>query len=65
MRQREGYAIKVLPEFAYDRRALGSHEARRELTGQILRAFEPEIREHLDQWYHFVPIWPAVPTSSR
>ena len=61
VRQREGYAVKVLPEFGYDRRALGSHEARRELTGQILRAFEPEIREHLDQWYHFVPIWPAAP----
>ncbi len=59
VRQRKGYAVKVLPEFTYDRRALGNHDARRELTGQILRAFEPEIREHLDQWYHFIPIWPA------
>lgn len=65
VRQREGYAIKVLPEFGYDRRALGSHEARRELTGQILRAFEPEIREHLDQWYHFVPIWPAASQNAE
>ena len=65
VRQREGYAVKVLPEFAYDRRALGSHEARRELTQQILRAFEPEIREHLDQWYHFVPIWPEGPPHGR
>ena len=64
VRQREGFAIRVLSEFGYDRRALGSHEARRELTGQIMRAFEPEIREHLDQWYHFVPIWPVAPPSS-
>jgi len=54
----EGFALKVLPEFTYDRQALGNREARRELTQQILRAFEPEIRKHLDQWYHFVPIWP-------
>ena len=59
VRKRDGYAGEVLPEFEYDRRALGNREARRELTQQILRAFEPEIREHLDQWYHFVPIWPA------
>jgi lauroyl/myristoyl acyltransferase len=65
VRQREGYAVKVLPEFTYDRQALGSQEARRELTRQIMRAFEPEIREHLDQWYHFVPIWPADPLRSR
>jgi predicted RND superfamily exporter protein/lauroyl/myristoyl acyltransferase len=64
VRQRGGYAVRVLPEFAYERRALGSQEARRELTGQILRAFEPEIRDHLDQWYHFVPIWPATPHHS-
>jgi hypothetical protein len=36
-----------------------------------MRTFEPIIREHLDQWYHFVPIWQpfhspnaALPTSS-
>jgi hypothetical protein len=28
------------------------------LTQQILRAFEPEIRENIDQWYQFTPIWP-------
>jgi predicted RND superfamily exporter protein len=58
VRKREGFALKVLPEFIYDREALGSREARRELTQQILRAFEPEIRKHLDQWYHFILIWP-------
>jgi KDO2-lipid IV(A) lauroyltransferase len=57
VRQPEGYAVRVLPEFAYDRQALGQREARRELTQQIMRAFEPEIRNHLDQWYHFVPVW--------
>jgi lauroyl/myristoyl acyltransferase len=65
VRQREGYAVRMLPEFVYDRRALGSHEARRELTRQILRAFEPEISEHLDQWYHFVPIWPEGQSHGR
>jgi predicted RND superfamily exporter protein/lauroyl/myristoyl acyltransferase len=58
VRRRAGYAVKVLPEFAYDRKALGDREARRELTRQILRAFEPQIRQDIDQWYQFVPIWP-------
>jgi len=57
VRRPKGYAVKVLPEFKYDRRALGNREARRELTQQILRAFEPEIRKDIDQWYQFVPIW--------
>ena len=58
VRRRAGFAVKVLPEFTYDRRALGNREARRDLTQQILRAFEPRIREDIDQWYQFVPIWP-------
>ena len=58
VRRRAGYAVKVLPEFTYDRKALGNREARRELTRQILRAFEPQIRQDIDQWYQFVPIWP-------
>jgi predicted RND superfamily exporter protein/lauroyl/myristoyl acyltransferase len=57
VRRPAGYAVKVLPEFVYDRRALGNREARRELTQQILRAFEPEIREDIDQWYQFVSVW--------
>jgi predicted RND superfamily exporter protein/lauroyl/myristoyl acyltransferase len=59
VRRRAGYAVKVLPEFAYDRKALGDREVRRELTRQILRAFEPQIRQDIDQWYQFVPIWPG------
>ena len=58
VRRPDGYAVKVLPEFTYDRKALGHREARRELTQQILRAFEPEIRKDIDQWYQFTPIWP-------
>jgi predicted RND superfamily exporter protein/lauroyl/myristoyl acyltransferase len=57
VRRPNGYAVKVLPEFTYDRRALGSREARQELTQKILRAFEPEIRKDIDQWYQFVPLW--------
>ena len=56
----DGGAVEVVTEFTYDRRALGNREARRELTQHILRAFEPVIRQHLDQWFHFVPIWPPV-----
>jgi lauroyl/myristoyl acyltransferase len=58
VRRPDGFAVKVLPEFIYDRKNLGNREARRELTQQILRAFEPEIRKNLDQWYQFTPIWP-------
>ena len=65
VRRRAGYAVKVLPEFAYDRKALGNREARRELTRQILRAFEPQIRQDIDQWYQFVPIWPQKRLSPK
>jgi KDO2-lipid IV(A) lauroyltransferase len=58
VRRHDGFAVKVLPEFIYDRKTLGSREARGELTQQILRAFEPEIRNNIGQWYQFTPIWP-------
>jgi uncharacterized protein len=58
VRRPDGYAVKVLPEFSYDRKNLGSRETRRELTQQILRAFEPEIRKDIGQWYQFTPLWP-------
>jgi KDO2-lipid IV(A) lauroyltransferase len=57
LRDTDGYAAAVLPEISYDRSALGNRAARRELTQEILRAFEPIIRQHPDQWYHFVPLW--------
>ncbi len=53
-----GYAAHILPSIPYDRGMLRKREARQQLTQQIIRAFEPAIREHLDQWYHFVPVWP-------
>jgi lauroyl/myristoyl acyltransferase len=52
-----GYAAHVLPEFEYDRAALGQRDARVALTARIMHAFEPIIRRHADQWFHFVPIW--------
>lgn len=61
LRMGDSYTARIHPAIEYDRQALGSREARRQLTQQILRAFEPEIREHVDQWFHFVPIWPEYP----
>ena len=53
-----GYEVIALPEIVYDRALLGDRTSRRALTQEILRAFEPVIRQHPDQWFHFVPIWP-------
>ena len=58
VRTAEGCAAHMLPEIPYDRPALGDRESRRRLTGELLRAFEPVIRQYPDQWYHFIPIWP-------
>jgi lauroyl/myristoyl acyltransferase len=46
-----------MPEITYDRARIGDRAARIQLTQEILRAFEPAIRQHITQWYHFVPIW--------
>ena len=54
------YAAKILPEFTYDRAALGRRENRQQFTQQIMSAFEPEIRRHPEQWFHFVPVWPDL-----
>lgn len=59
-----GYAAHILPAVPYDRATLNSRPARIALTAEILRVFEPAIREHPDQWFHFVPIWPASSTPS-
>jgi KDO2-lipid IV(A) lauroyltransferase len=53
------YDANVLEPISYERAGLRSREARRELTQKIMSAFEPVIRKHLDQWYHFVPVWKA------
>ena len=60
VRTAQGYVAQLLPEFTYDRKDLGGRPARRALTQHIMRAFEPWIRQHADQWYHFVPIWPPA-----
>lgn len=52
-----GYAAHILAEVPYDRSQLGQRTARIQLTAEILRAFEQPLRQHADQWYHFVPIW--------
>jgi predicted RND superfamily exporter protein/lauroyl/myristoyl acyltransferase len=59
-----GYAAHILPPVEYDRAALRPREARQELTQRILTVFEPPIREHPDQWYHFVPVWAEEPDAS-
>jgi len=63
VRQRAGYLAHILPEITYDRAAIGNRAARIRLTQEILRAFEPAIRQHLTQWFHFVPIWPGEKTK--
>lgn len=52
-----GYLAEILPEIPYERAAIGDRAGRVRLTQEILRAFEPAIRQHVEQWYHFVPIW--------
>jgi predicted exporter/lauroyl/myristoyl acyltransferase len=59
VRQPDGYLARFFPEIPYDRAAIGQRAARIQLTQEILRAFEPAIRQYAAQWYHFVPIWPA------
>jgi uncharacterized protein len=59
VRRGGGYVAQVLPAVSYTRASLRQFEARVQLTQAILRAFEPIIRQHPDQWYHFVPIWPS------
>ena len=56
-RGENGYSVELLPEIVYDRRALGTREARANLTQEIMKQFEPVIRRHLNQWFHFVPLW--------
>jgi KDO2-lipid IV(A) lauroyltransferase len=61
----EAHAAHVLPEVQYDRRALGDREARRRLAGEIMQAFQPVIRQHADQWYHFIPLWNENPPKTQ
>jgi KDO2-lipid IV(A) lauroyltransferase len=58
VRTEKGYAGEIHPEIHYDRANIGNRAARLELTQEIMRVFEPLIKENSTQWYHFVPIWP-------
>ena len=58
VRQGGGHLARILPEIPYDRATIGNRTARIQLTQEILRAFEPAIRQHLAHWFHFVPVWP-------
>lgn len=58
VREPGGYRAQILPEIHYDRAQIGNRAERIRLTQEILRAFEPAIRQYAAQWYHFVPIWP-------
>ncbi len=51
------YAAHILPAVDYERAALRDRGVRQQLTQKLLTALEPAIRKHLDQWYHFVPVW--------
>jgi predicted RND superfamily exporter protein/lauroyl/myristoyl acyltransferase len=57
-RNNGSYEAHILSPIPYDRAALRARAARQELTQRIMGVFEPLIREYLDQWYHFVPVWP-------
>jgi KDO2-lipid IV(A) lauroyltransferase len=63
-RSSHGYTGHILPEIPYDRRELGTREGRLQLTQQVMSVFEPIIRLYLNQWYHFVPLWPGARASS-
>jgi len=59
-RDGERYEAHILPAIPYDRASLRDREERRRLTQTVISTFEPVIREHLDQWFHFVPVWPTI-----
>lgn len=54
-----GYAAHGLPAIDYNRASLRQPAARQQLAQKIITAFEPVIRQNLNQWYHFIPIWPG------
>jgi len=65
IRNGPGYQASLLAQVTYDRAALGTREARRRLTQQIMTAFEPALRAHCDQWFHCSPVWDhSQPTDS-
>jgi predicted exporter/lauroyl/myristoyl acyltransferase len=59
------YGAYMLPEVPYDRARLRDRDERRRFTQNIMRALEPAVIRHLDQWYHFVPVWPEPSRSVK
>lgn len=57
IRDTEGPVARALPEVVYDRSELAGRERRRDFTTRLLSTFEDVIREHPDQWFHFVSVW--------
>ncbi len=57
IRDAEGPVARALPEVVYDRSELAGRERRRDFTTRLLATFEEVIREHPDQWFHFVSVW--------
>lgn len=55
------YQAQLFPPVDYDRKALRSLEHRHSLTQRTLQVFESSVRQYLDQWYHFVPVWNQDP----
>ncbi|MBX3745415.1 MAG: MMPL family transporter [Verrucomicrobiae bacterium] len=55
------YAAQLYPPVPYDAASLRPRENQGRFTEDILRAFEPALRQHPDQWFHFVPVWPSSP----
>jgi lauroyl/myristoyl acyltransferase/predicted exporter len=52
-----GYCAEVLPAVPYDRASLRRFEERVQFGQQILRVFEPVVRQHSTQWYQFAGFW--------
>lgn len=55
-----GYRAEVLEPVEYERGALRDPARGREFLREILRAFEPVVRQHATQWFHFVDVWGSV-----
>ena len=53
------YEAHILPPMTYDRAALRDTGERRAFIQRLVSVFEPLIRAHMDQWDHFVPVWPS------
>jgi lauroyl/myristoyl acyltransferase len=64
-REGDAYAARILPPLPYDRPSLRDRKARENLTQAMAAAFEPVIAKYIDQWFHFVPIWPAADSTDK